>query len=565
MGASVLIIDAEEDFANLLAQTLQTRGVDTHVTPDGKAGLDAARINIPDAIVLCVELARMSGYSICAKLKKDPTLKAVPLVITSAEATQETFEHHKKLKNRAEQYLKKPFAPEAIFDVLDGYITWDDDALPEIPIAEELAIEAEAPMTLSDQEAFGLDAPFEVPGQAMPPTPPPLPSDAAFDLSSGAGLVDAPDLEDLDDEARTMVGTMPIMAQVQDLEAEIRKLREERDEALARVSAAEGERDEAVQKVSSLPAGASQLPGASAGREVLSLKKEISKKDHEILELKDDLQNKGKELLGARDEHMELEGRLLQLQEESEASAMERQGLTEQLAETAAQFEESRTVAAQTQEQLTETSQALQAAQSAAEAAASEAASQADALQQSLQAEQAKAEELQGKLTAESERVAELEASLTSKTSDLESVSTEMQEKVAEIESLMGQTRGLGSELTRLGNELSAATAESDTLRGQLAASQAEVEQSEQRVNALQAEHEGAVAALQETRDRLAEAERGLEAAAVRDARDQEIRAKAGQALQIAAALLSEPKEVEAQGEIGSADDIEIDDVELGE
>ena len=131
MPGSVLIIDADEDFAGQLKATLEARGAEVQTTGDGRAGLDMARLNIPSAIVVCVELPRMSGYSICAKIKKDPTLGAVALVITSAEATQETFEHHKKLKNRAEEYLRKPFEPSMLADVLGQYIGLGLDGEPE--------------------------------------------------------------------------------------------------------------------------------------------------------------------------------------------------------------------------------------------------------------------------------------------------------------------------------------------------------------------------------------------------------------------------------------------------
>jgi DNA-binding response OmpR family regulator len=45
------------------------------VSGDGKEGLELARVDRPDAIVLCVELPKMSGYSICNKLKKDDGLR----------------------------------------------------------------------------------------------------------------------------------------------------------------------------------------------------------------------------------------------------------------------------------------------------------------------------------------------------------------------------------------------------------------------------------------------------------------------------------------------------------
>ncbi len=90
---------------------------------DGKEGLDKASADRPDAIILCVELPKMSGYSICNKLKKDDQLKSIPLIITSREATHETFEQHKKLKTRAEAYLIKPFAPGgSATDCLQEYV-----------------------------------------------------------------------------------------------------------------------------------------------------------------------------------------------------------------------------------------------------------------------------------------------------------------------------------------------------------------------------------------------------------------------------------------------------------
>lgn len=105
----ILLIDAEQPFADQLTGSLKGRGFSVKLLDDGKDGLDYARDNKPDLIILCVELPKMSGYSICNKLKKDNDLKSIPLIITSKEATPETFAQHKKLKTRAEDYLIKPF------------------------------------------------------------------------------------------------------------------------------------------------------------------------------------------------------------------------------------------------------------------------------------------------------------------------------------------------------------------------------------------------------------------------------------------------------------------------
>ena len=93
MSKKILLIESDAPFAEELASTLEARGLEVRTTGDGREGYDLAKEWGPDAIVLCVELPGMSGYVICQKLKKDDALRSLPLVLTSAEATEETFEH----------------------------------------------------------------------------------------------------------------------------------------------------------------------------------------------------------------------------------------------------------------------------------------------------------------------------------------------------------------------------------------------------------------------------------------------------------------------------------------
>ena len=111
MQKTVLLIENDPTFAQAMSAALELRGFGVRTSPDGKEGVELARALHPDCVVLCVELPGLSGYSWCNRLKKDDALKRIPLVITSSEATPETFEQHRKLKTRAEDYLLKPFPP----------------------------------------------------------------------------------------------------------------------------------------------------------------------------------------------------------------------------------------------------------------------------------------------------------------------------------------------------------------------------------------------------------------------------------------------------------------------
>jgi hypothetical protein len=69
---------------------------------------------------------------LCTRLKKDEKLKSIPVILTSANATPDSFEKHKKLKTRAEDYLIKPFPASALVEkasqLLGIEITVEDGA-----------------------------------------------------------------------------------------------------------------------------------------------------------------------------------------------------------------------------------------------------------------------------------------------------------------------------------------------------------------------------------------------------------------------------------------------------
>jgi CheY-like chemotaxis protein len=167
MPKKILLIENDAAFAERLSGTLEAAGFDVRATGDGKEGLDLARDWAPDAIVLCVELPSMSGYLVCQKLKKDDGLKAIPLVLTSGEATEETFDKHRTLKARADEYLLKPYEPEALIGKLGSLIGLPDPADVPADVGEELvSLEVEVGLESADGEPEA-----EVPGLSLESLP----------------------------------------------------------------------------------------------------------------------------------------------------------------------------------------------------------------------------------------------------------------------------------------------------------------------------------------------------------------------------------------------------------
>src|SRR5580658_2846847 len=104
----VLVFESDPAFAGELRTEFGNLGCTVSVVDDGNVGLQQAGSEKPDLILLSIELPRMNGFSVCNKLKKDSNLKDVPLIIMSSESSDETFEQHKKLRTRAEDYVHKP-------------------------------------------------------------------------------------------------------------------------------------------------------------------------------------------------------------------------------------------------------------------------------------------------------------------------------------------------------------------------------------------------------------------------------------------------------------------------
>jgi CheY-like chemotaxis protein len=80
---TLLLVEDDVNVAKLYRMLLESRGYTVHHAADGVEGLDAARRERPDLILLDVMMPRMNGISFLQALREDPTLGAVPAVVLS--------------------------------------------------------------------------------------------------------------------------------------------------------------------------------------------------------------------------------------------------------------------------------------------------------------------------------------------------------------------------------------------------------------------------------------------------------------------------------------------------
>src|SRR5213593_4300361 len=111
-GRKILIIEDESDVADLLTLNLRKAGFRTSTAADGASGLQKARDNRPDFIILDLMLPKMSGLDVCRILKGDAATSHIPILMLTAKA--EEIDRIVGLEFGADDYVTKPFSPREV-------------------------------------------------------------------------------------------------------------------------------------------------------------------------------------------------------------------------------------------------------------------------------------------------------------------------------------------------------------------------------------------------------------------------------------------------------------------
>jgi DNA-binding response OmpR family regulator len=102
---SVLIVEDDETLQETLAYNLDREGYTVTTATDGSTGLEMARTQQPDLIVLDVMLPELDGLSVCRILRREMDVPIIMLTARSSEVDKIIG-----LDSGADDYITKPFA-----------------------------------------------------------------------------------------------------------------------------------------------------------------------------------------------------------------------------------------------------------------------------------------------------------------------------------------------------------------------------------------------------------------------------------------------------------------------
>jgi len=112
MASRVLVVEDDQDIAELVALHLGRAGFETEVLASGSDVIPRLRELKPDLVVLDLMLPGLSGLEICRRMRADDALSSVPIVMLTARAQEE--DRVSGLETGADDYVTKPFSPREL-------------------------------------------------------------------------------------------------------------------------------------------------------------------------------------------------------------------------------------------------------------------------------------------------------------------------------------------------------------------------------------------------------------------------------------------------------------------
>ena len=114
MATTVLVADDDADILRFVEIYLRMEGFDVVTACDGPDVLAKAAAVRPDLVLLDVLMPGLDGYAVCAQIRADATLAAVPVIMVTANYVSADVAAARRVG--ADDFLVKPFDPLVLLD-----------------------------------------------------------------------------------------------------------------------------------------------------------------------------------------------------------------------------------------------------------------------------------------------------------------------------------------------------------------------------------------------------------------------------------------------------------------
>lgn len=120
----ILVVDDEPDMVKALQIRLEQAGYQVITAYEGESGLDKTREEKPDLVILDIMMPVMDGFQVCEKIKSDPSIKGIPVIMLTAKTMGDDFD--KAMEKKADWYITKPFDDKHLLRRIKGLLQEDE-------------------------------------------------------------------------------------------------------------------------------------------------------------------------------------------------------------------------------------------------------------------------------------------------------------------------------------------------------------------------------------------------------------------------------------------------------
>lgn len=124
---TVLIIDDDWDCIQYASAILNKEGISSIFAANGKEGLDKAKKEKPDLILLDVQMPLMDGMEVFENLSKDESTKGIPVIMVTGIREKvgidfELKDMEKLYGEKPQGYIEKPVVPRELIKKVRKYL-----------------------------------------------------------------------------------------------------------------------------------------------------------------------------------------------------------------------------------------------------------------------------------------------------------------------------------------------------------------------------------------------------------------------------------------------------------
>ncbi len=112
--SKILIVDDDPDLVEAVTMILESKDYNVIPAYGGIEGLEKAKAEEPDLIVLDVMMPDKDGYAVCKELKADPKCGKIPILLLTAVVSKiptTSYTQQMGLETEADDYIDKPVEP----------------------------------------------------------------------------------------------------------------------------------------------------------------------------------------------------------------------------------------------------------------------------------------------------------------------------------------------------------------------------------------------------------------------------------------------------------------------